>query len=132
MFTKPSLSCLFTFYTIPIFPVFFIFLSNVPLFGSLIVPDIISLTKFSTMNLPNLEIFDNIPSKIFLETIAKGVTGRMNINLGEIAEVSGYYAENKLRIEPLTSLALIDLLSILPDMETRFIYTPASGNLTHN
>ena len=114
---------------------------------------LISSTEFSTINLPNLEIFDNVPSKIFLETIAKGVTGRMNINLGEIAEVhvSGYYAENKLRIEPLTSLALIDLLSILPDMETvidslppvvmditnakitRFIYTPASGiGFTHN
>ena len=42
----------------------------------------------------------------------------MNINLGGIAEVSGYYTENKLRVEPLTSLALIDLLTILPDMET--------------
>ena len=96
------------------------------------------------MNLPNLEIFDNVPSKIFLETIAKGVTGRMNINLGEIAEVSGYYADNKLRIEPLTSFALIDSLTILPDMETvidslppvvkdirnaKITYTPASGNL---
>ena len=95
-------------------------ISNVPLFRYLIVPDIsytISSTKFSTMNLPNLEI-DNVPSKIFLETIAKGVTGQMNINLDEIAEMSAHYAENKLRIEPLTSLALIDLLTILPDMET--------------
>ena len=97
-------------------------ISNVPFFGSLIIPAtsfVISSDNFSTLNLPDLDI-PGIATELFLETVPKGVKGQFKINIGRAVGLIGEFSGNMLTIKPPTSvsvtLSLLDLMSAIPQM----------------